>query len=87
MSSLPPLTLYGTLACHLCEDALQVLQPLLADGLQVQEVDISEDAQLLERYQLRIPVLRRMDTGAELDFPFDLPVLMDWLSDCLQEGA
>jgi hypothetical protein len=34
-------------------------------------VEITDDAELLERYGIRIPVLRRWDTGRELDWPFD----------------
>ena len=80
------LTLYGTSACHLCESALAVLEPLKGNGVHVREVDISDDPLLLERYQLRIPVLQRTDNGAELDFPFTLSQVMDWLRDLLQEG-
>ena len=79
------LTLFGTTACHLCEHCLSLTQPLAASGVQVRQVDIVEDNQLYERYQLRIPVLRREDTGAELDWPFELADLLDWLGDVLQE--
>lgn len=79
------LTLYGTSACHLCDAALAELTPLLANGIQLHEVDISESERLMALYQLRIPVLRREDTGAELDFPFDLNRLMSWLDDVLAE--
>lgn len=34
------------------------------------EIDISEDDQLLQRYGLTIPVLRRQDTAAEISWPF-----------------
>jgi len=79
------LTLYGTSACHLCDAALAELAPLQANDVQVRELDITESEQLMERYQLRIPVLRREDTGAELDYPFDLNRLLDWLQDVLAE--
>ncbi|WP_174704262.1 glutaredoxin family protein [Pseudomonas abyssi] len=85
MKHIPPVTLYGTQACHLCEAAMQVLQPLIADGLRVSEVDISDSDELMQRYQMRIPVLQRTDSGAELDFPFDLAQVMDWLGDDLRE--
>ena len=85
MKHIPPVTLYGTLACHLCEAAMHVLQPLIADGLCVSEVDISASDELMQRYQMRIPMLQRPDTGGELDFPFDLAQVMDWLGDDLRE--
>mgnify|MGYP003624598342 FL=1 len=79
------LTLYGTSACHLCDAAMAELAPLKANGIEVQEVDIADADQLMTLYQLRIPVLRRADTGSELDFPFDLNRLLDWLQDVLAE--
>ncbi|PKM04812.1 MAG: glutaredoxin [Gammaproteobacteria bacterium HGW-Gammaproteobacteria-6] len=87
MTPLPTLTLYGTLACHLCDNALAALEPLIADGLRVEQVDISDDDVLMSLYQLRIPVLKRSDTGSELDFPFDLQAVMVWLDDVLREGC
>lgn len=68
----PALTLHGTSACHLCEQAEAVLQRILNTGLleSVVVVDISEDDALMQRLALRIPVLQRPD-GAELDWPFD----------------
>ncbi|WP_256582234.1 glutaredoxin family protein [Pseudomonas sp. MYb185] len=79
------MTLFGTTACHLCEECLMLTQPLQGNGILVRQVDIVEDPELLERYQLRIPVLRREDTGAELDWPFNLGQLLDWLGDAAGE--
>jgi hypothetical protein len=66
------LLLYGTRSCHLCEQAGAMLY---AAGMTVEYIDIAEDEALLERYGMRIPVLRRVDSGAELDWPFDGPSL------------
>lgn len=63
--------LFGTLGCHLCEKAEQVLQPFVAQGLVVELLDIIESSEWLERYSLTIPVLRRVDNGQELNWPFD----------------
>jgi glutaredoxin len=60
--------LYGTACCHLCEEAQAVLHEM---GIEADHVDIADDDELLEKYGVRIPVLRRMDTGAELGWPFD----------------
>lgn len=79
------LTLFGTTACHLCEECVLLTRPLEGNGVRVRQVDITDDPALLERYQLRIPVLRRDDTGAELDWPFGLAELLDWLGDVLDE--
>lgn len=70
--------LYGTLGCHLCDDAEALLAPLLitlsadaGDNCDIECVDISTDDALVDRYGVRIPVLRRIADGAELDWPFD----------------
>ena len=67
----PECQLFGTLGCHLCEIAEAELLPMVEYGLLVELVDISESEVMFETYGLRIPVLRRVDTGAELDWPFD----------------
>ncbi len=68
------LTLFGTLGCHLCEQAEWLLLPLVQEqGWQLRTVDIAELADseaAISRYGLRIPVLAC--AGAELDWPFDL---------------
>lgn len=65
----PALLLYSTEGCHLCERA-EALVRRRADRA-VHVVEIADDEALLERYGSRIPVLRRADTGQELDWPFD----------------
>lgn len=62
--------LYGTAQCHLCELAETLLPESVTNSLQV--IEITEDDQLLLQYGLRIPVLKRLDTNAELEWPFDL---------------
>ncbi|MDG9884465.1 glutaredoxin family protein [Pseudomonas putida CSV86] len=76
---LPECQLFGTLGCHLCEVAEALLMPLVEHGLLVELVDIADDQLLFERYGLRIPVLRRCDTGAELDWPFDVDQVVAFL--------
>lgn len=73
--------LFGTLGCHLCEVAEAELMPLVEHGLMVELVDIAESEACYETYNLRIPVLRRADTGAELDWPFDTDQVVLFLSD------
>ena len=43
---------------------------LPVDGITVQEIDIAHDDGLMAEYGCRIPVLRRLGDGAELDWPF-----------------
>lgn len=72
----PELRLYGTSHCHLCEQAEALLRQL---GCDARHIDIVEDDALLERYGVRIPVLLRTDTGAELGWPFDAAAIRDFL--------
>ncbi len=74
-----PLILYGTLGCHLCEQALEIMTPLLAGNVEITEVDISESDDLMERYALRIPVIARVDNGREIGWPFDGQQLLQFL--------
>lgn len=60
--------LFGTAGCHLCDQAKALLK---ASGLAAESVDVAADDALTDRYGSRIPVLRRSDSGAEMDWPFD----------------
>ena len=73
-----PLILYSRADCHLCD---QVIGLLDAVGIRWRPVDIDGDAALLARYGLRIPVLRRPDTGQELFYPFDEGALVKFARD------
>jgi hypothetical protein len=80
--------LLSTEACHLCEDAaelltdlhqqmkermLQVNFPLQSDLLfTIETQDIADDEALIEAYGKRIPVLIFPATGDELAWPFDI---------------
>lgn len=70
------LVLYGTSCCHLCEQAEAVLREA---GVAAQHIDIADDDGLLEKYGVRIPVLRRADSGAELGWPFDVADVAQFL--------
>ena len=70
--------LYGTIGCHLCEQAQTLLEPVLAvlsarrvDPLVLHVTDIADDPVLMTRYGIRIPVLRVDPSEAELGWPFD----------------
>ncbi len=62
------LILYSTSGCHLCAEAQSIVQRAL--GFPVAEVEIADDEGLMAQYGLRIPVLKRTDTEAELGWPF-----------------
>lgn len=75
-----PYTLYGTSACHLCELAEELLVALGREnpGMAFEKVDISGSDALIERYGLRIPVLRDAG-GRELDWPFTAGQLREFI--------
>ena len=65
------LILYSTPACHLCETAHALMAPHLARlGLVIEEVDISTSDALVDKYGIRIPVIRFADREEELGWPF-----------------
>lgn len=69
------LTLYGTVGCHLCDEAEQLLKAAnAARPFAWQYVDIALDDALVARYGIRIPVLLRQegDRQHELSWPFSL---------------
>ena len=74
----PALLLYTTSGCHLCEQAESLIQR--QGSITFKAVEIADDAQLLERYGVRIPVLRRLETGEELDWPFDAAAIRHLLA-------
>lgn len=74
------LVFYTTSQCHLCElaEALLVSTPM-HNPIPVDAVDIAQSEDLVARYGTRIPVLRRNDTGVELDWPFNRDQLLTFL--------
>ena len=64
------LTLYTGPHCHLCDQAKDVIYPVLQEaGWRLQEVNITESDTLKEKYSLRIPVIMAPD-GTEKGWPF-----------------
>jgi hypothetical protein len=64
--------LYSTPGCHLCEMAREIVSPLLTHfSLCLEEIDIAESDELIERYGVRIPVLKSPRHLDELGWPFD----------------
>lgn len=61
--------LYQRDYCHLCDQAVAVLAQAHAPDFESVWVDDSEE--LAGRYGTRVPVLRDVRDGRELDWPFD----------------
>lgn len=75
------LNLYTTLGCHLCEQALAIVHPLVAEkGIELKLVEISESEALVEQYGIRIPVIRLEGRAEELGWPFDQTAAEEYLA-------
>jgi glutaredoxin len=53
------ITVMSKPGCHLCEDAIKVIQSIVGSPIAVliEEVDITQDLDLLEKYHDQIPVV------------------------------
>ncbi len=52
------LTLYFREGCHLCDDMRRELYPFIQQyGFSLAEIDIDRDEMLIERYNVKVPVL------------------------------
>ena len=79
--------LYGTLGCHLCEQAEALLAPVIqyasADvPVVLKQQDIAESEELVARYGVRIPVLRCEMHNRELGWPFDQAQAFAFIQSC-----
>ncbi len=75
-----PLILYYTEHCHLCDEAEKLL---LTAGLGkvYEKTEIADKPELLERYEIYIPVLKRRDNEKELFWPFDATALAEFVEE------
>ena len=72
------LTLF-VLFCTAVYALRSVLLPFVEHGLLVELLDIVEREEWVDHYALRIPVLRRTDNGAELNWPFEAEQVASFL--------
>jgi hypothetical protein len=76
------LTLYSTLGCHLCEEALAIIYPLLQPlGLELMERDIAASDELVASYGVRIPVVQLEGARRDLGWPFTAADLVAYVAD------
>lgn len=74
------LNLYSHPDCHLCEEA-EALMHRCGMGDAYQIVDIENDPELLKRYGIHVPVLKRKDNQKELFWPFDRVALIAFVGE------
>ncbi|MEM1412755.1 MAG: glutaredoxin family protein [Pseudomonadota bacterium] len=72
------LIFYTRPECHLCDEAEDLLS-LVAPARDYRVVDIEDEIALLDRYGVRVPVLRLEPAGTELGWPFDAEALQAFL--------
>ena len=67
------LILFGTSACHLCEQAEDILDNVLIQfsNIQLELIDIALQTQWQQQYAIRIPVLLHSESQCELGWPFN----------------
>lgn len=53
----PTITVFTREGCHLCEEAIAVVQRVARGRAHVELVDIDADPQLAARYTVRVPVV------------------------------
>lgn len=75
--------LFGTLGCHLCEEAEAMVAALDHDAypINIELIDIAEQEQWQDKYAIRIPALYQPESQAELCWPFDINELNQFLSE------
>lgn len=74
--------LYTTAGCHLCEQAEVILRSIAQlNSLAWRPVDIADDAALVERYGVRIPVIEVTGAKADLGWPFTPEQLATYLEE------
>ena len=77
------LFLFGTLGCHLCEEAETMAAVLERSNFDVdiEMIDIAEQEQWQEKYAIRIPVVYHPESRAELFWPFDIEEFKQFISE------
>lgn len=66
--------------CSLCDLAdIELAKTSVFSTLEVEKINIRESTDLYHLYGARIPVLKRVDTGAEIGWPFDAHTLETFL--------
>jgi hypothetical protein len=77
----PAVTVYCRPGCHLCEEALDQIRGIAADGVgfELLVVDIESDDELMKRYLERIPVVE-LEGDIVSELVFDARALLSRLA-------
>ena len=76
--------LYGTLGCHLCDDAEKIVSAVVAGfSLKLEKFDIIDDEIILAELADKIPVVELRQQ--RLNWPFSQAGLIDWIFNVCQK--
>ena len=73
------LLLYTGPDCHLCELAKKELALLPEGSVEVELKNIKDNINWYHFYAMRIPVLQREDDNSELNWPFTMEEIRDFI--------
>ncbi len=79
------LKLFGTLGCHLCEDASKIIANCEPGLFEIESIDIADHDQWQEKYALRIPVLYHPVTNKDLSWPFEQDQVQLFIEELLDD--
>lgn len=67
------LNLYSTTFCHLCEQAEVLVARIKQEhDVNIKIIEITSDHDLLAKYEISIPALKRLDNNQEIFWPFTI---------------
>lgn len=76
--------LLGTVGCHLCEQANELVAKARLDipkVFELKEIDIAEQTAWQTKYAIKIPVLLHIASGRDLCWPFSQQDLFNFISE------
>jgi len=81
------LILFGTLGCHLCDSAEQLMPHILTQdpSIFIERIDIAEQTQWQPQYAIKIPVLLHPESLRELCWPFDRMAVISFIDELKHE--
>ena len=73
---------YHTSDCHLCDEAEEMISPLLiAAGVVAEAIDVADDLDAFARFGMQIPVLYFPATDTSVLWPFDRQTVAQLLTE------
>lgn len=73
------LILFSGRDCHLCDVAKALLANVDLSNFDLSSIDVKAQREYFHEYGARIPVLKRVDSEAELAWPFDQMQIEEFL--------